>query len=103
MKNYSGMFVLLFAMGAVFSASCNPEAVDPVNANNSTNSASSLYHMYSLGGTTWVLTAYHDTVSATNITPYDTLVFTDSTHYLYNGVPCTYAYYFYGNSQQTHL
>lgn len=87
---------ILFSIIAV--SSCNKD-----DAPWASDNASSLYDFKTLGGSTWVLTAYHDTIMTTNMTPNDTLVFIDDAHYTYNGVPCEYKYYYYRNSMQTHL
>lgn len=44
----------------------------------------------SLAGQTWVLTQYHDTMMSTVVPAGDTLVFTDSVNYTWNGFPCEY-------------
>lgn len=94
------VFFIIVAVVIGFT-SCQQE--DTPAPNNSSNSGNSPWDFKSLGGSTWVLTAYHDTVSAQLFYPNDTLVFTNSTHYTYNGVPCTYSYYYYTGDGMTHL
>lgn len=81
-------FVLLLMFPALLLSCYKDDTAGPNNNNNP-----SPWTNYSLAGSTWVLTAYHDTVMTSNITANDTLVFTDSTHYTWNGVACTYSYY----------
>jgi len=91
------LFFVLTSM--LIFGSCRQENI-PEPSNNSTGS---LWDFKTLGGSTWVFTAYHDTVMTSNVPANDTLVFIDSTHYTWNGTPCTYEYYFYENSQLVHL
>lgn len=93
---FTRLFLMLAAI--VLLNSCYQDDVPEPSGNNS-----SLYEFKTLGGSTWVLTAYHDTVMTSNMTPNDTMIFIDDSHYTYNGIPCEYKYYFYHNSMQTHL
>lgn len=89
--------VIFFFLVASLFIACKQEAAP------APSSGSSLWDFKTLGGTTWVLTAYHDTIMTQNMTPNDTLVFLDDTRYTYNGIAGTYQYYFYHNSMHTHL
>lgn len=96
------MFKRLLAVTAIFLAflfvACQPEDTPAPSNNNNTS-----VQFLSLGGSTWVLTGYHDTVMTSNMPANDTLVFIDDTHYTYNGVPCTYQYYYSNTAFVTFL
>jgi hypothetical protein len=75
---------------AIFSlSSCEDE--DPYTPSN----YSSLYTRFTLGGQTWVMTQYYTGDQTTPTIASDTLVFSDTTHYTWNGIPSTYNYYYF--------
>lgn len=88
MKARSLFFFAAFALAFTL-FSCGKEVLPSPSSSATANAVTSL----SMAGQTWELTQYRETGANTVFTANDLLVFTDASHYSYNGISGTYSLY----------